>query len=136
MNKLIFLLLILCSLVLPQQEAAAHAGELDRTGCHREERTDAYHCHSKREEGNWKFGAVLATTAMVVWLASEWFDHQFDLAGPLRVAPVIDEDLETGVVAVAEYPLGDMQHFGVRAASGMDERNNDFLVDVYWRLDF
>ncbi len=134
MNKLISLLLILCSLVLSQQEAAAHAGELDRTGCHREERTDAYHCHSKREEGSWKFGAVLATTAMVVWLASEWFDHQFDLAGPLRVSPIIDEGLKTSVVA--DYTLGDMQHFGVRAAFGMNEHNNDVLVDVYWRLDF
>ena len=135
MNKLISLLLILCGLVLSQQEAMAHAGELDRTGCHREERTDAYHCHSKRDEGNWKFGAVLATTAMVVWLASEWFDHQFGLVGwPLRVSPVIDENLKTGVVA--EYPVGDMQHFGVRAASGVDQHGEDFLVDIYWRLDF
>ena len=134
-SKLIFIFVILGGLLLPQHGALAHSGPLDSDGCHRGPQTLAGHCHSPREESEWESGTVIVLAGMlVVLLAVELFDHVTAGIAPLKVSPYLGEDLEAGVVA--EYSLGDTQHFGIRAVTRSNDRSEDVRASAYWRVGF
>ena len=135
LGRPIAVFVILCGLLSPQHDAMAHPGELDSSGCHRTGSTDAGHCHSDREEGEWKMGTVfLVTGFLIVWLAAEWYDHNLSMAGPLQVSPYFGKEREAGVVA--EYSLGDAQKLGLRTVTHAEERGDEVHFGIYWRLEF
>jgi len=133
-SKLISTLVILGGLLLPQHGALAHSGALDSDGCHRGPQTLAGHCHSPTEESEWHSGSIFLAGVLVVLLAVELFDHVTAGIAPLKVSPYLGEELEAGVVA--EYSLGDMQHFGVRAVTRTNDSSEDVRASAYWRVGF
>ena len=134
MSKLISVFVILGGLLLPQHGALAHSGALDSDGCHRGPQTLAGHCHSPGEEDRRQAGSLFMAGILVVWLAVELFDHVTAGVAPLKVSPYLGEELEAGVVA--EYSLGDTQHFGVRAVTRTNDRSEEVRASAYWRAGF
>ncbi|MCY3755585.1 MAG: hypothetical protein OXG99_16035, partial [Alphaproteobacteria bacterium] len=106
----------------------------DSDGCHRGPQTLAGHCHSPTEESEWHSGSIFLAGVLVVLLAVELFDHVTAGIAPLKVSPYLGEELEAGVVA--EYSLGDMQHFGVRAVTRTNDSSEDVRASAYWRVGF
>ena len=121
-------------LMLPLQQAAAHGGGLNSSGCHNETATGGYHCHrDKKDDFDWAIVGAVAGGVLALWLLAECLDDDKKaLASRLQLVPHFN-DSETGIVA--EYTVDGLHRVGFSTRTHTDDRE-DTYAGVHWRLAF
>ena len=134
MRKSILALGVMFGLMLPLQQAAAHGGGLNSSGCHNKTATGGYHCHrDKKDDFDWAIVGAVAGGALVLWLLVDWLnDDKNALASRLQLVPHLNED-EAGIVA--EYTVDGLHRVGIRTRTRTDDREDTYL-GIHWRLAF
>lgn len=134
MRKTILALGVMFGLMLPQQQAAAHGGGLDSSGCHNETATGGYHCHrDKKDDFDWAMVGAVAGGVLALWLLVEWLDDDENaLASGLQLVPHFTEK-EAGIIA--EYTVDGLHRVGISTRTHTDDRQ-DAYTGVHWRLAF
>ena len=134
MRKSILALGVMFGLMLPLQQATAHGGGLDSSGCHNETATGGYHCHrNKKDDFDWAIAGAVAGGALALWLLVECLkDDENASESRLQLVPHFNET-EAGIVA--EYAVGGLHRVGISTRMHTDDRENTY-AGVHWRLAF
>lgn len=134
MRKTILALGVMFGLMLHLQQAAAHGGGLNSSGCHNETATGGYHCHrDKKDDFDWAMVGAVAGGVLALWILVEWLDDDENaLASGLQLVPHFTEK-EAGIIA--EYAVDGLHRVGISTRTHTDDRQ-DTYTGVHWRHAF